>query len=149
MPRLHETVLTRLAPDAAFAFVADFANNPAWDPNTERAERLDSGPLGVGARYRLDVKMRGGTVPMEYRVTVWEPSSRVVLEGKGDTVVATDEIRFTPDGDGTRIDYIADIRLTGWMRLLEPLAGGAFDRIAKNAAAGMHRELETLTEAAA
>jgi hypothetical protein len=73
----------------------------------------------------------------------------VVLEGRGDNVVATDEIRFAPDGDGTRIEYIADIRLTGWMRLLEPLAGGAFDRIAKNAAAGMHRELEALTEAAA
>ena len=149
MPRLHETVHTRVASDEAFAFVADFANNPAWDPNTVSAERLDDGPLGVGARYRLDVKLRGGVAPMTYVVTAWEPSSRVVLEGVGSNVVATDEIRFAPDGDGTRIEYIADIRLTGWMRLLEPLAGGAFDRIAKNAAAGMHRELEALTEVAA
>ena len=149
MPRLHETIETRLPVDDAFAFVADFANCPAWDPNTVTAERLDPGPVGVGARYRLGVRQRGAVVPMEYRVVTWEPGRRVVLEGAGSNVRATDEIRFEATPTGTRVDYTANILLTGWMRLIEPLAGGAFDRIAKDAAAGMERALDERAAAAA
>jgi dehydrogenase/reductase SDR family protein 12 len=148
MTRLHFTIETRLPIDEAFAFVADFANNAAWDPNTETSERIDAGPVGVGARYKLAVKMRGGVVPMEYRVTTWEPGSRVVLQGTGATVSAVDDLRFMPSGSGTRIDYTADIRLTGWMRLFEPLAGGAFEKIGRGAEAGMHEALEERAGAA-
>lgn len=149
MTRLQETIETRLPIDEAFAFVADFANNAAWDPNSESSERIDAGPIGVGARYKLAVKMRGGVTPMEYRVTTWEPGSRVVLEGSGANIAAIDDIRFAPSGTGTRIDYLADIRLTGWMRLVEPLAGGAIQKIVKDAAARMHQVLEERAGAAA
>ncbi len=149
MPRLHETIETRLPIEETFAFVADFANCPLWDPNTVTSERIDPGPVAVGARYRLGVRQRGGVVPMEYRVSTWEPGSRVVLTGAGSGVRATDEIRFEQTAAGTRVDYTADISLTGWMRLVEPLAGGAFAKIARDAAAGMQRALEDRAKAAA
>jgi len=149
MPRLHETIETRLPVDEAFAFVADFANITAWDPNTVAAERVDPGPVHVGARYALRVRQGGSVVPMEYRVVTWEPGRRVVLSGEGRNVRATDEIRFEPIPTGTRVDYTADINLTGWMRLVQPLAGGALERIAKDAAAGMERALEDRAAAAA
>jgi len=147
MPRIQETIETRLPVDDAFAVVADFANAPAWDPNTVTSERIDPGPVGVGARYKLGVRMRGRVAPMEYRVTAWEPTRRVVLAGEGSNVRATDEIRFESTPTGTRIDYTADIRLTGWMRLAEPFAGGAFDKIAKDAVAGMRQELDERAKA--
>src|SRR3954466_4801962 len=133
MPRLHETIETRLPLDDAFAFVADFANAPRWDPGTVTSTRIDEGPLGAGARYALGVRMRGRVAPMEYRVTGWEPGRRVVLRGTGSGVEAVDSILFSPANAGTRVDYTADIRLTGWMRLLAPFAGGAFRKIASNA----------------
>jgi carbon monoxide dehydrogenase subunit G len=149
MARLHETIETRLPLDETFAFVADFANIPAWDPNTVTAERLDPGPVGVGARYALGVRQRGAVVPMAYRVVTWEPGRRVVLTGEGRNIRATDEIRFAPSVGGTRVDYTADIDLTGWMRLLGPLARPALERIAKDAAAGMQRALEQRAAGAA
>ncbi len=149
MTRLQETIETSLPVDEAFAFVADFANSPVWDPNTATSTRIDDGPLGVGARYQLGVKMRGRVAPMEYRVTTWEPGRRVVLQGVGSNVSATDEIRFAPIATGTRIDYTADIHLTGWMRLAEPFAGGAFSKIATDAVAGMHQALEARAKAGA
>jgi dehydrogenase/reductase SDR family protein 12 len=148
MPRLHEIVDTSLPIDEAFAFVADFANQSLWDPNTVTSERIDDGPVGVGARYRLDVRQGSNVVPMEYRVTTWEPGRRVVLAGEGSHVRATDEIRFEPTATGTRVDYTADIGLTGWMRLVEPFAGGALDKIGKNAVAGMQRALDERAKAA-
>jgi hypothetical protein len=149
MPRLHETIQTALPVDQAFDFIAEFANCPAWDPNTVTSERIDAGPVGVGARYRLGVRQGGGVIPMEYRVTAWEPGRRVVLAGTGRNIRATDDIRFEATADGARVDYTADISLTGWMRLVEPFAGGSFRRIATEAAAGMQRVLDERATAAA
>ncbi len=151
MPRLHETIDTALPVDEAFAFVADFVNASRWDPGVATSERIDPGPVGIGARYRLGVRMRGRVVPMEYRITAFEPTRRVVLSGDGSGVTAVDEIRFErgPAGTGTHIDYVADIRLGGWMRVLEPFLGGTFDRIAKDALGGMQRTLDALAAASA
>jgi carbon monoxide dehydrogenase subunit G len=148
MPRLHETIETSLPAEDAFAFVADFANSQHWDPGVATSERLDPGPVGLGARYSLGVRMRGKVAPMEYRITTWEPSTRVILTGEGSNVSAVDEIRFEPIPTGTRIDYTADIHLTGWMRLAEPFAGGAFEKIAKDALGGMQTTLEERAKAA-
>jgi carbon monoxide dehydrogenase subunit G len=148
MTRLHEIIETPLPVDEAFAFVADFANAQHWDPGVATSERIDEGPVGLGARYRLGVRMRGRVVPMEYRITTWEPTSRVVLTGEGSNVSAVDEIRFEPAGSGTRIDYTADIRLGGWMRLAQPFAGGAFKKIATDALGGMQRALDERAKAA-
>ena len=142
MPVLREQLETTLPIEETFAFVADFANASRWDPGVASSERVDAGPPAVGARYRLGVRMRGRVAPMTYTVSHWEPPTRVVLTGAGSGVDAVDDIRFAPSGVGTRVDYIADIRLRGWMRLLEPFAGGAFRRIAADAVAGMRRALD-------
>ena len=144
MTRLHEQIETTLPPDVAFPFVADFANSSRWDPGVSDSVRLDEGPVRVGARYRLQVRMGGRWTPMEYRVAVFEPIRRVVLNGAGSGVVAIDEIRFEPTGSGTRIDYTADIRLGGLLRLVQPFLGGAFRKIAKDALLGMQRALDDL-----
>jgi carbon monoxide dehydrogenase subunit G len=139
---LNERIETRLPIEAAFAYVADFANSQEWDPGVATAERIDDGPVGVGARYRLGVHLGGRVAPMEYEISVFEPPHRVVLLGSGSGVSAVDDIRFEVAGTGTRIDYIADIRLGGALRLVQPFLRGAFARIGRNAAGGMRRTLD-------
>jgi carbon monoxide dehydrogenase subunit G len=141
MTRLHEEIETSLPLDVAFPFVADFANSSKWDPGVRSSERLDSGPLAVGTRYKLLVRMGGRFAPMEYRISVLEPMRRVVLVGSGSGVSAVDDIRFEPSPTGTHIDYTADIRLGGLLRLVQPLLGGSFRKIAGDALAGMERTL--------
>ena len=142
MAILRERIETALPLDDAFAFVADFANSAQWDPGVASAERPDAGPLGVGASYRLGIRRGDRVVPMDYRVTAFEPLRRVVLAGRGSGVDAEDEIVFEATPTGTRIDYTADIRLRGVMRLATPFAGGALARIARDARDGMQRELD-------
>ena len=142
MTRLQEQIVTPLGIEDAFAFVADFANSMQWDPGVATSERLNPGPVGVGARYRLGVRMRNKVSPMDYRISVYEPLKRVVLLGEGSGVSAVDEIRFAPNGTGTRIDYTADIRLGGLLRLLQPFLGGSFAKIARDALGGMQQALD-------
>ena len=144
MAILREQINTALPLDRAFSFVADFANSEKWDPGVATSERSGTGPVGIGARYRLGVRMRGKVSPMDYEITAFEPLRRVVLTGTGSGVEAVDDIRFEATETGTRIDYIADIRLTGLMRLAAPFAGGAFAKIARDARDGMQRTLDKL-----
>jgi Polyketide cyclase / dehydrase and lipid transport len=145
MTHLAASIVTSLPIDQAFDFIADFANSSLWDPGvatSARAEVNDSSPLGVGTRFKLGVRMRGRVAPMEYRITSYDRPVLVILAGTGSNISATDSIRFTALPDGTRIEYVADIRLGGWMRLVEPFAGGAFRTLASNALNGMQRALD-------
>ena len=129
--------------DEAFAFVADFANAAALGPRRRHLRaRSTPGPVGVGARYRLGVRMGGRVAPMEYVVTTFEPPRRVVLAARApasrpSTTSGSRRRRAAP-GSTTR----ADIRLRGLMRLVAPFAGGAFAQIARDARDGMQRALD-------
>ena len=149
MTRLNDQIETALAPADAFAYVADFANSSEWDPGVAWSERLDTGPVRVGARFRLGVHLGRRVAPMEYRISAFESPRRVVLTGHGSGVSAVDEIRFEPSGNGTRIDYTADIRLGGALRLIQPLLGRAFATLGRNAIGGMQRTLDARAAAMA
>ena len=142
MTTLHEQIETSLPIDATFAYVADFANAQEWDPGVATADRLDAGPVRLGSRYRLGVRLGRRVAPMEYRVSVFEPSNRVVLVGSGSGVSAVDEIRLERTASGTRVDYTADIQLGGFLRLIQPFLGRAFANLGRNAVEGMQRTLD-------
>lgn len=142
MAMLKERIETSLDIDNAFDFIADFANSAHWDPGVATSEPLDDGGLRVGARYLLGVRMGSRVAPMTYTITTLDRPNRVVLAGEGSGVSAIDDISFRPSPSGTTIDYVADIRLKGVLRLFAPFAGGRFRRIANNARAGMQRTLD-------
>lgn len=150
MTRLHETIETTLPLADTFAFIADFANAEVWDPGTLVSKRRGDGPVGVGATYDLTVKMGGGAAPMTYIIETFEPDRRVVLRGEGERATARDDIRFeATDAGGTRVDYTADIELKGWLRLIQPLLGGAFRKLGDDARTGMTRALAELAASGA
>ena len=142
MAVLRERIDTALGIEDAFAFVADFANAAQWDPGVATSERVGDGPVRVGARYRLGVRLGGRVAPMDYTITVLEAPRRVVLTGEGSGVAAVDDIVFERAGTGTMIRYTADIRLRGILRLFAPFAGSAFRRVAENARDGLQRTLD-------
>lgn len=141
MTRLHERIETTLPIEAAFDYVADFANAQEWDPGVATARRSDDAPVAVGTRYDLGVRLGGRVAPMEYRITHLDRPRRVILVGTGSNVDAVDDIRFERSDAGTVINYAADIRLRGLLRLAQPFLGRSFAKIARDAAGGMQRTL--------
>lgn len=142
MTKLHETLETSLDREAAFGYVADWSRQAEWDPNTTSAKRIGDGGPEVGARYALEVKMGRRSVPMEYVITQLVAPERVVLVGEGSGVWTEDVITFSETDSGTRVDYQAEIKLSGLLGLIQPLLGRAFEGIAKGAVEGMKRELD-------
>ena len=144
MTRLAEHLETSLGRAEAFAYVSDFSRQAEWDPNTVSSRRVDEGDPGVGARFALEVKVGSRVTPMEYRITEHEAPSRLVLVGEGSGIWTEDTITFRETAGATRVDYVAEIRLSGAMGLVQPLLGRAFAAIAREAVAGMKRELDRL-----
>ena len=142
MTRLQRSIETPLDRVASFTYVADWSRQAEWDPNTVSSQRIGDGGPAVGARYSLAVKMGPRSVPMEYRITELDSPSRVVLVGEGSGIWTEDTITFSDSENGTRVDYVADIRLKGLLGIVQPLLGRAFDGIAEGAVAGLKRELD-------
>ena len=84
---------------------------------------------------------------MEYRVTSGSLTAASSSSAR-DRTSAPPTRSASSRPDRHPVDYTADIRLTGWMRLAAPFAGGAFEKIGKDAAAGMQQSLEDRAKAA-
>jgi hypothetical protein len=44
----------RRSAEQVFDYASDPANEPGWNIRVKRAEKLTGGPVGVGARYRME-----------------------------------------------------------------------------------------------
>ena len=119
--------------EATFDFVADFANAADWDSGRRVGPPARRpGPVGVGARYRLGVRMGGRVAPMKYRISAFERPDRRRPGRLGSGVDAVDDIRFIPDAaTAPAIDYTADIRLGGLLRLAAAVPRRHVRRIAR------------------
>ncbi len=142
MTKLHETIDTALDREAAFAYIADWSRQAEWDPNTVSASRIGEGGPEVGARYALEVKGFRAPMPMEYRITELVAPERLVLVGEGSGVWTKDILTFAETDAGTQVDYHAEIKLNGLLRLVQPFLGRYFDGIGEGVVVGMKRELD-------
>lgn len=136
--------LTIFAPAAdVFGYLAQFTNAQEWDPGTKRSTMLTPGPLGVGSRFEVVAEALGREIPLVYEITTYEPTRRVVFDVKGSYLTGTDDITVEGTENGTKMNYRAELRFTGWQSVVNPLFGLAFQRVGDRALAGLRRALVT------
>ena len=148
MARYRASVDTQREGENVFAYLSDFSSAAEWDPGVVEAQRLDAGPIGVGAEFRLVARFLGRTTPLTYRIVEYNPPHAVTFLGENATVISRDRITFEPTDVGTRITYDADLRLKGPLRIADGLLGLAFSRVGDRALAGLRRTLGHSTTAA-
>ena len=132
--------------EEVFEVISDFSTTEAYDPGVSRAVRLD--PVGPGARFEIDAVFLGRTLPMNYRIVVYEPPTHLVLEGDAAGSSARDDIVLTPTASGTRITWVLELRLKGMSRLFEPLLRPFFRKLGREALDGLSRHLNTRADQA-
>lgn len=140
--KLHETRHIDRPLHEVFALTADFSNAEKWDPGVASSKPMERGAPGVGSRYEVMVLFGSREIPMTYEITVLEQDSRVVLEGRGATITAVDDIRFEERDGGTLVDYTADLKFTNWMRFITPLLASTLTRVGEKALDGLVETLE-------
>lgn len=126
--------------DEVVAYLADFGNTPAWDPGTESCERLDDGPVAVGATWLNVSRFRGRRTRLTYTLERLD-ADRLVLVGRNRTVTATDDMTLRPVDGRTELVYRADLRFHGLARLAGPFVRPTFERLADAVADRLPRVL--------
>jgi uncharacterized protein YndB with AHSA1/START domain len=135
--RLEETRFVDRPLEEVFDYTADFGHIADWDPGVVSSRRNQSGPVGSGARFDVEVRFGWGVMPMTYEITEYDRPHRLVLIGRGKSLVAVDDIRFKRENDVTRIDYTADLDFGGVMALVAPLIPGRMRKVGRDALDGL------------
>ena len=79
---------------------------------------------------------------LTYETVEFERPSRVVFRSGTGMATIEDTITITPDGEGSKVEYVADIRLKGISRLLDPVFSLIFQRVGDRAAEGLRKALD-------
>lgn len=127
--------------EEAFDYLADFGNASKWDENTLSSDCLGDDPYRAGARYRVVTDFGGRTLTLTYETIEFDRPDRVVFRSDAGISKIQDTITFHEDGEGSRVDYEADISLKGPARLLDPVFTLIFKRVGDRAAEGLREAL--------
>lgn len=143
MAQYRTTIESTWSPEDAFTYLADFSNTRHWDPSVVRAGKLSDAPVGYGSTFLVVTRFRNREVELDYRISEYEPSRRVVMTAETARLCSVDEITFEPipATGGTRVTYDASLTLKGPLRFADPLLQRAFDRLGDAAKVGLAREL--------
>lgn len=127
-----------------WAYVSDFRTTEEWDPPTVSTERT-SGDGGVGTTYLNTSKLLGHETQVTYRVTEFEPESRLQLAGDaGTSLDLLDTITLEPTATGTRLTYHAEFTPSGVGKLAEPLLPPALKILGDRVADSLRDHLQRL-----
>jgi carbon monoxide dehydrogenase subunit G len=142
MTQVQQVRETDRSLEEVFAYVSDFSTTAEWDPGVRSAHQLNTGPIGEGTRFTVEVVFLGRVLPMEYQIIAYDPPHRVELQGTNSNSTARDIITFETVRDRTRITWTLDIELRGPSRILQPLMGLPLRRLGRKALDGLAARLD-------
>ncbi len=143
MARIEGEIVIARPLAEVFDYVADQSNEPQYNPQMVRAEKITEGPVGKGTRFRSAVASRGRTAEMLIEYTGYERPR--LLEST--TTMAQANIsytlRFEPVAAGTRMCWSGQMRPKGVFRLLGPVITRLGIRQEQRIWAGLKDHLES------
>jgi uncharacterized protein YndB with AHSA1/START domain len=138
------SVYVEAPPAVVFAALSDVDRWKAWLPNLIAVEKLTAGPFGPGTEWRETRRMFGKEAAEHFRVTRYEPPTRIdlLMDGsKGSS--KRGEYLFTyelvPDRSGTNVELTGDIRMPGLWGLFSRMLIKSFKK-------ACHKDLEALKQ---
>ena len=136
--RIEETFHVARTPEDVFDYVTDPAHLAEWQTTKTSVEPLTEGPPGLGTRVRERTKPPGAR---EFEQVVefseFDRPRRFGLHIVEGPHPVDGAYTFTPEAGGTRVNFVAEGELRGFLRVLGPLAG----RMMSRQFAGYHRNL--------
>ncbi len=142
MIRLSESIHVRKDVITVFEYVSDFSHIQEWDPGVVSSQKSRPGKTAIGSTYDLVLKFGPFRPKMRYTIIAYEPCSKVVLRGEAESFRAIDTICFKTTATGTKIDYQADIRFSGFGRYAEQWLSPVLKQTGQKAVAGLQKRLD-------
>ncbi len=130
----------------AFAFVADFENNPRWQRGMRSCRWTSPPPHGVGSTYDQTARFLGRDVVSSFRVVEHLPGRRVRITSTSGPFPITETRTVEPLGEGrAHVAAIVEGDAGGFFRMAGPVLRALVARSVR----GDYARLKRLLEAAA
>jgi uncharacterized protein YndB with AHSA1/START domain len=143
MVTIENSIVINRPPEEVYVFVTDPANEAKWHADVLEAHKVSDGPLGVGSTIQFSFNFMGkkeiGLVVREFD----SPRREVVEATSKGPMAPTFTFTFEPVDGGTRFTRKGDIRINGWMRLMEPMMKGMASKRADGFLAKLKQLLES------
>ena len=121
MARIDGEIVIDRPVDVVFDYVADQSNEPQYNPQMVRAEKITAGPVGAGTKFRSAVASRGRTAEMLIEITGYDRLHRLASTTTMQQADIMYTLTFEPAGSGTRMRWSGQVRPKGAFKLLGPL----------------------------
>ena len=142
MARYLVHVHTPMAPEEAFAYMADLRNFAEWDPGVDHVEQIEGDGAGPDTSFDVAVKTLGRTITLRYDTIAYDPPDQAVAFAESSLLRSRDTITVRAAGSGSIVTYDAVLKLKGLLGLADPLLGLSFKQIGDRAASGMIAALD-------
>jgi carbon monoxide dehydrogenase subunit G len=143
--RITQSFSIARPPEVVFDYVVDPANLAAWQTSKTRVEPITEGAPRAGYRVREWTKPPGAKeFEQVVELSEFERPRRLgthIVEGP-QPIDGT--WTFEPDGAGTRVEFVAEGELRGFLRLIGPVARRVIDRQFAGYHANLRRNVEAL-----
>ncbi len=122
--RFETTVVIDRPIEEVFAFLAHGENDPKFSPRVLEIRKTTDGPPGVGTVYASTVKDAGVKTKREFKLTEFEPPTRIRWTEVSKNMVTAPEGGYdlAPEGSGTRVTIYNVLEGHGPGKLIAPLA---------------------------
>jgi uncharacterized protein YndB with AHSA1/START domain len=107
--------------EEVFAYVTDTSNDPAWHTDVLEARKTSDGPIGMGTKWHSRFKPSMGISEGDMEIVAFEPNRMEVMRGEVGPMQPTLTYLFETAGGGTRFTRRIQIKISGIMRVMEPL----------------------------
>ena len=121
MARIEGGIVIDRPVEAVFDYAADQSNEPQYNPQMVRAEKITAGPVGAGTKFRSAVASMGRTAEMLIECTGYDRPRRLASTTTMQQADISYTLTFEPAGTGTRMRWSGQVRPKGAYRLLGPL----------------------------
>jgi uncharacterized protein YndB with AHSA1/START domain len=118
---VSESVTIDRPVEEVFAYVTDTSNDPTWHTDILEARKTSEGTIGMGTTWHLRFKPAMGVSEGDTEVVAFETNRREVMRGVMGPMQPTLTYLFEPADGGTRFTRRVQIKVSGMMRLMEPL----------------------------
>lgn len=121
MARIDGEIVIDRPVDVVFDYVADQSNEPQYNPQMVRAQKITTGPVGVGTNFRSAVASGGRTAEMLIEITRYDRPHRLASTTTMQHADISYTLTFEPAAPGTRMRWSGQVRPKGGFKLLGPL----------------------------
>ncbi len=118
------------SPTEVFDFITASENAPRVVPSVKGMVKLTEGLVGVGTRYRETRLMNGKEAHAELEVVEYEPGRRYAVKNLTEGIETVYRYTFhpEPEGGGTRVDLICELKAGGLKKLMLPMVASILKR---------------------